>query len=77
LNQILRRQTSRSHYGSKVPAVTITVFKYLELKDILIQQDFNFIGKEPNYYTRKELTIELLTISTDNIWEKSLKIPKG
>jgi hypothetical protein len=28
LNQILRRQTSRSHYGSKVPAVTITVFKY-------------------------------------------------
>jgi hypothetical protein len=27
-NQILRRQTSRSHYGSKVPAVTITVFKY-------------------------------------------------
>jgi len=22
------RQTSRSHYGSKVPAVTITVFKY-------------------------------------------------
>jgi hypothetical protein len=28
LNQILRRQTSRSHYGSKVPAVTATVFKY-------------------------------------------------
>ena len=28
LNQILRRQTLRSHYGSKVPAVTITVFKY-------------------------------------------------
>jgi hypothetical protein len=28
LNQILKRQTSRSHYGSKVPAVTITVFKY-------------------------------------------------
>jgi hypothetical protein len=28
LNQILRRQTSRSHYGSKVPVVTITVFKY-------------------------------------------------
>ena len=28
LNQILRRQTSRSHYGSKVPALTITVFKY-------------------------------------------------
>jgi hypothetical protein len=25
LNQILRRQTSRSHYGSKVPAVTVTV----------------------------------------------------
>jgi hypothetical protein len=25
LNQILKRQTSRSHYGSKVPAVTITV----------------------------------------------------
>ena len=28
LNQILRRQTSSSHYGSKVPAVTITVFTY-------------------------------------------------
>ena len=28
LNQILRRQTSRSHYVSKVPAVTVTVFKY-------------------------------------------------
>ena len=28
LNQILKRQSSRSHYGSKVPAVTITVFKY-------------------------------------------------
>ena len=28
MNQILKRQTSRSHYGSKVPAVTITVFKY-------------------------------------------------
>jgi hypothetical protein len=28
LNQILKRQTSRSHYGSKIPAVTITVFKY-------------------------------------------------
>jgi hypothetical protein len=28
LNQILKRQTSRSHYGSKAPAVTVTVFKY-------------------------------------------------
>jgi hypothetical protein len=28
LNQILRRQTSRSHHGSKVPTVTVTVFKY-------------------------------------------------
>jgi hypothetical protein len=28
LNQILRRQTSRSQYGSKVPVVTVTVFKY-------------------------------------------------
>jgi hypothetical protein len=26
LNQILKCQTSRFHYGSKVPAVTITVF---------------------------------------------------
>jgi hypothetical protein len=25
---ILKHQTSRSHYGSKAPAVTITVFKY-------------------------------------------------
>jgi hypothetical protein len=28
LNQILKRETSRSHYGSKAPAVTIAVFKY-------------------------------------------------
>jgi hypothetical protein len=28
LNQILKRQTSHSHYGSKVQPVTITVFKY-------------------------------------------------
>ena len=26
LNRILKRQTSRFHYGSKVPAVTIAVF---------------------------------------------------
>ena len=26
LNQILKRQTSHFHYGSKVPVVTITVF---------------------------------------------------
>ena len=26
LNQILKRQTSHFHYGSKVPAVTMTVF---------------------------------------------------
>jgi hypothetical protein len=25
---VLWAQTSRSHYGSKVPAVTVTVFKY-------------------------------------------------
>jgi hypothetical protein len=28
LNKILKRQTSRSHYDSKFPTVTITVFKY-------------------------------------------------
>jgi hypothetical protein len=28
VKMILRRQTSRSHYGSKVLAVTVTVFKY-------------------------------------------------
>jgi hypothetical protein len=28
IDQILRCQTSRSHYGSKVPVVTVTVFKY-------------------------------------------------
>jgi hypothetical protein len=27
-NSYLSRQTSSSHYGSKVPAVTITVFEY-------------------------------------------------
>ena len=40
MNQILRRQTSRSHYGSKVPAVTVTVFKYRnKIKFILIAID--------------------------------------
>jgi hypothetical protein len=34
LNQILRRQTSRSDYGSKVPVVTATVFKYRNKIDI-------------------------------------------
>ena len=29
----------------------------LELKDILIQQEFNFIGKGSNYYTGKEKDI--------------------
>jgi hypothetical protein len=28
LNKILKRQPSRSHYGSKAPAVAITVSKY-------------------------------------------------
>jgi hypothetical protein len=42
LNQILRRQTSRSHYGSKVPAVTVTVFKYR-----------NKIGKNENIKHKK------------------------
>jgi hypothetical protein len=32
LNHILKRQTSRSHYGSKVPAVTITVFKIVRVR---------------------------------------------
>ena len=31
LNQILRGQTSRFHYGSKVPAVTTTVFTTVKL----------------------------------------------
>jgi hypothetical protein len=29
----------------------------LELKDILIQQELNFIGKKPNYYTGKKKDI--------------------
>jgi hypothetical protein len=33
LNQILRRQTSRSHYGSKAPVVTVTVFKMKKEKN--------------------------------------------
>jgi hypothetical protein len=32
LNQILKRQTSRFHYGSKVPAVTITITSHLNSK---------------------------------------------
>ena len=30
----------------------------LELKDILIQQEFNFIGKELKYYIAKEKDID-------------------
>ena len=41
LNQILKRQTSRSHYGSMVPAVTITVFKYWnEIGKIVVKVDY-------------------------------------
>jgi hypothetical protein len=36
LNQILKRQTSPFHYGSKFPAVTITVY-------ILMSFDFPFV----------------------------------
>jgi hypothetical protein len=42
LNQILKRQTSRFHYGSKVPAVTITVFTtILENKTFQIELVFH------------------------------------
>jgi hypothetical protein len=39
LNQILKRQTSRFHYGSKVPAVTITLFinKYITVPNSLCE----------------------------------------
>jgi hypothetical protein len=42
LNQILRRQTSRSHYGSKVPAVTVTVKLISQQKDKISQQPENW-----------------------------------
>ena len=42
MNQILKRQTSRFHYGSKVPAVTITVFiTILERQRRLICHDYS------------------------------------
>jgi hypothetical protein len=40
LNQILKRQTSRSHYGSKVPAVTISTNEYWE-KELHLQCRIN------------------------------------
>jgi hypothetical protein len=46
LNQILRRQTSRSHYGSKVPAVTVTVFKYRnKIGKIVVKAIYERINK--------------------------------
>jgi hypothetical protein len=44
LNQILRRQTSRSHYGSKVPAVTVTVFKYRNKIDKIVVKSSTIFG---------------------------------
>ena len=43
LNQILKRQTSRSHYGSKVPAVTITVPLFIRCKRSMFP-DYGDIG---------------------------------
>ena len=42
-----------------LPISTDNIWKLcgLELKDILIQQEFNFIGKGSNYYTGKEKDI--------------------
>ena len=44
MNQILKRQASRFLYGSKVPAVTITVFILMEELRMEDQQSFfNFL----------------------------------
>jgi hypothetical protein len=51
-NQILKRQTSPFHYGSKFPAVTITVFiTILPVAIILISWNGIFIW-ETGYWTR-------------------------
>jgi hypothetical protein len=51
LNQILRRQTSRSHYGSKVPAVTVTVFKYRNKIGKIVVKAVPYKGPLPlNHY---------------------------
>jgi hypothetical protein len=42
LNRILKRQTSRSHYGSKVPAVSITVFKYRNKIGKIVVNNYEF-----------------------------------
>jgi hypothetical protein len=45
LNQILKRQTSPFHYGSKFPAVTITVFIIIleqnrQISEVNVKQTF-------------------------------------
>ena len=55
MNQILRRQTSRSHYGSKVPAVTVTVSKYKRTPAIIFGQILELYYLETLKRTRLEI----------------------
>jgi hypothetical protein len=48
LNQILKRQTFRFHYGSKVPAVIIAVFKYRNKIGKMIRNHIQLNLSKPN-----------------------------
>jgi hypothetical protein len=65
LNQILRRQTSRSHYGSKVPAVTVTVFKHRnKIGKTVVKAVPYSVTQMSKILLRHTLTKKLLTFAT-------------
>jgi hypothetical protein len=67
LNQILRRQTSRSHYGSKVPAVTVTVFKYRnKIGKIVVQKRIGYTKSKKSLKIPKGQSESVYRRRTDN-----------
>jgi hypothetical protein len=74
LNQILRRQTSRSHYGSKVPAVTVTVFKYRN-KNILNKDYEEIFENELKSIDNNSKLFLFKALKSENKSEFYLKYP--
>ena len=59
LNQVLRRQTSRLHYGYKVPVVTIRTFL-----TILGQHGYNSRQRKSIVYYRRTFYLSMLVYAT-------------
>jgi hypothetical protein len=65
LNQVLMRQTSRSHYGSKVPAVTVTVFKYRNKIGKIVVKAVPYSVKK--FIFRYQYLVEIYSVSAEKI----------